>query len=123
MKTILLVDDDELFGAMLEKTLIHFGYKVVRAHNGQEALDLYDARTVSLVLTDLIMPDKEGLELITELRRTNPAVKVIAMSGGGRNNPEVFLRAAQHLGALKILAKPFPQEALAKAVFECLEVQ
>lgn len=88
MKTILLVDDDELFGDMVKKTLVRLGYAVLRARNGNEALPLYDPVTVELVLTDLIMPDKEGMELISELRRAYPAVRIIAMSGGGRNTPE-----------------------------------
>ncbi|MFA6543185.1 MAG: response regulator [Limisphaerales bacterium] len=122
MKTILLVDDDELFGDMIQKTLLHLGYVVVRARDGNEALQLYDPLKVDLVLTDLIMPDKEGLELITELHRAHPGVKIIAMSGGGRNTPEEYLPVARFLGAMKTLTKPFRQEALAKALGECLEV-
>ncbi|MBI3878117.1 MAG: response regulator, partial [Verrucomicrobia bacterium] len=112
---------DDLFAEMIQKTLIRFGYEVVRARNGKEALELYDPQKVDLVLTDLIMPDKEGLELITELHRSHAGIKIIAMSGGGRNNPLAFLKAAEKFGATKILAKPFPQEALATAVRECLE--
>ena len=121
MRQILLVDDDDLFGEVTQKSLARMGYAVVYARNGKEALQLYNPETIDLVVTDLIMPDKEGLELITELHRTHPEVKIIAMSGGGRNNPEVFLKAAKRFGAMKILAKPFPREALEQAVLECLE--
>ena len=121
MKTILLVDDDELFGDMVQRTLTKLGYAVLRARNGNEALQLYDPLKVDLVLTDLIMPDKEGLELIAELHRAHPAVKIVAMSGGGRNTPEEYLPIARHLGAMKTLTKPFQQEALAKALTESLD--
>ncbi|MBI5799787.1 MAG: response regulator [Verrucomicrobia bacterium] len=120
MKKILLVDDDELFGEMVHKTLTAFGYEVLRARGGKEALELYDPLTVDLVLTDLIMPDMEGVELIMALRRLQPGVKVIAMSGGGRNRPEVYLQIAQRIGALRTLAKPFPLATLRAAVEECL---
>ncbi len=120
MKTILLVDDDEPFAVMIHKTLTLLGYAVIRARNGNEALQLYSPQTVDLVLTDLIMPDKEGLELITELRRAHPTVKIIAMSGGGRNTPEEYLPIARLFGAMTTLAKPFHQDELAKALREGL---
>lgn len=120
MKTILLVDDDDPFADMLHKTLTLFNYAVIRARNGNEALQLYHPQTVDLVLTDLIMPDKEGLELISELHRAHPAVRIIAMSGGGRNTPEEYLPIAQLLGAVRTLTKPFHQDELAKALRECL---
>lgn len=120
MKTILLVDDDDLFADMLQKPLTHYGYGVVRASNGSEALQYYNPQTVDLVLTDLIMPDIEGLELIMALRKVNPAVRVIAMSGGGRNQPEAYLTIAKHVGAIKTLAKPFPLEDLRNALAESL---
>ena len=88
MTKILLADDEDLFAIMIERSLIMFGYEVIRVRNGKEALNLYDPQAISLVVTDLIMPDMEGVELIVALRKVNPAVKVIAMSGGGRNHPE-----------------------------------
>lgn len=121
MSNILLVEDEDLFADMIGKALVTFGHAVVRARNGKEALQLYDPRTVSLVLTDLIMPDMEGVELIVALRRAHPAVKVIAMSGGGRNQPAIYLAIAQQVGAARTLAKPFPLETLRSAVQECLD--
>ena len=120
MKKILLVDDDPLFAEMLQQALAVFGYAVVRARDGKEALLRYDPAVVDLVLTDLIMPDMEGVELILALHHRHPGVKVIAMSGGGRNVPDTYLRIAQRLGAMKTLAKPFPLETLRQAVAECL---
>lgn len=120
MSTILLVEDEHLFADMICKALVAFGHDVVRARNGKEALRLYNAQTVSLVLADLIMPDMEGVELIVALRKAHPAVKVIAMSGGGRIQPTIYLAIAQQVGAVKTLAKPFPLEKLRAAVQECL---
>ena len=121
MTKILLVDDDDAFAEMTQKVLTACGYAVVRARNGKEALQLYDPQTVSLVLTDLIMPEMDGMELIVKLEQLDPAVRVIAMSGGGRANPEAYLPLAERLGAVKTLAKPFPLETLRQAVAECLD--
>ncbi len=121
MKTILLVDDDDLLAEMLLKSLRHYGYAVIRARNGTEALELYQPQKVDLVLTDLIMPDMEGVELIVALRKLNPGVKAIAMSGGGRNQPEAYLKIAKHVGAVKTLAKPFDLDELQVALKECLD--
>lgn len=121
MTKILLVDDDDAFAEMAHKALTICGYAVVRARNGKEALQLYDPQTVSLVLTDLIMPEMDGMELIVKLEQLDPAVRVIAMSGGGRGNPEAYLPLAERLGAVKTLAKPFSLETLRQAVRECLD--
>jgi DNA-binding NtrC family response regulator len=71
---------------------------------------------MSLVLTDLVMPDKEGIELITDLRRMHPGLKIIAMSGGGRNSPHAYLNLASRLGAASVLAKPFSFQELMDAI-------
>ena len=120
MTKILLVDDDDAFAEMLGKALTSFGYEVLRAGDGRAALRLYDPQTVGLVLTDLLMPDMEGVELIIALRQRHPAVKVIAMSGGGRNQPDAYLKIAHQVGAVKTLAKPFPLATLRVTVAECL---
>lgn len=120
MATILLVDDDELLGDMLQRVLRRSGHEVVRAFNGKEALQLYDPENIALVLTDLVMPEKEGLELISELHRMHPEVKIIAMSGGGRAGAENYLPVAKHFGAVCTLRKPFSIEVLMKAVTEAL---
>ncbi|MEQ2006916.1 MAG: response regulator [Limisphaerales bacterium] len=121
MSKILLADDEDVFAIMLQRSLAMFGHEVIRARNGKEALKLYDPQTIGLVITDLIMPDIEGVELIIALRKVNPAVRVIAMSGGGRNHPEAYLSIAQKVGAVKTLAKPFPITALVEAVEECMD--
>ena len=116
MPRILLVDDDDLLRKMLRVTLVKMGHQVVEASDGQEALRLCDAAPPDLILTDLIMPEKEGLETIAEVHRTHPAVKIIAMSGGGRGSAENYLHLAERLGAHRTLSKPFSNEALAEAI-------
>ena len=107
MHRILLVDDDESFRKMLHVTLERDGYDVVDARDGNEALRQFRLQPPDLVVTDLIMPDKEGLETIIELRASQPGIKIIAMSGGSRHSPGDYLKVARQLGAARILAKPF----------------
>lgn len=118
--SVLLVDDDDLFAEMARKFLRSAGYTVKRARNGEEALRLYDPAVFTLVVTDLIMPGVEGVELILALRRAHPGVRIIAMSGGGHNLPDIYLNLARLGGAMRTLAKPFPLEELRRAVEDCL---
>ena len=116
MTRILLVDDDESFRPMIASALERFGFDVVSAVNGREALKLFQEQRPDLVITDLIMPEKEGLETIRDLRLLAPDVRIIAMSGGGRNNPVCYLRIASQLGADQILPKPFSFQELLDAI-------
>ena len=100
MLTILLVEDDEELSKLLEYALVRAGNKILRARDGLEALRIYDPKKVDLVLTDLIMPDLEGVELIIRLKRLHPNLKIIAMSGGGRNGAEDYLAIARRLGVI-----------------------
>jgi len=120
MSRILLVDDDEDFRKMLHKILARAGYQVEDAPNGQAALEIYQARPSDLIVTDLVMPEKEGIETIVEFRRQNPAVKIIAISGGSRITPTVNLAMAQKLGARRTLAKPFAPQELLDAIAQVL---
>jgi len=105
---------------MLHKTLERAGYEVQDAADGKYVLEAYRRNPCDLILTDLIMPQKEGLETITEVRRFNPRVKIIAMSGGGRAGPTGYLDMAKQLGAKRTLAKPFSREQLLDAIAEVL---
>lgn len=118
MARILLVDDDEPLRKALRLTLVKMGHEVLEARNGNEALHLYAAEPPELVLTDIIMPEKEGLETIQELRRLNPSVKIIAMSGGGRGSGIDYLKVAKKMGVALTLNKPFSSEAMAAAIKE-----
>jgi DNA-binding response OmpR family regulator len=107
MKNILLVEDDGDLRSLLKLVLEEEGYEVVEAEDGRIALNEFTAHTPDLVITDIVMPDKEGLELIKELKRLDSEIKIIAMSGGARNNPLDYLNLAKYLGADYIIDKPF----------------
>lgn len=112
MASILLVEDDEQLRPMLKIILQEAGHEVHEAHNGKEALEIYGVKPTDLVITDLVMPEKEGLETIIELRHTYPDVKIIAMSGGGRTGVQNYLELAKKFGANHTLAKPFSNQEL-----------
>jgi CheY-like chemotaxis protein len=120
MPHILLIDDDGPFRAMVRVCLETAGHIVIEAHNGQEGLVLYAAAPADLVLTDVVMPDKDGIGLIIELRKKYPAAKIIAMSGGGRGPAGDYLKVARQLGAVGTLPKPFAIVDLLAAINEAL---
>jgi CheY-like chemotaxis protein len=109
---VLLVDDDKLLQSVLHRVLAHAGYDVILAGNGREALAQYKVSRPDVVLTDIIMPEKEGLETIMELRRHHPTAKIIAMSGGGLMDPGSYLAVARKLGVTATLAKPFGHQEM-----------
>jgi two-component system chemotaxis response regulator CheY len=120
--TILLVEDDDGVRSLLHKALVAAGHEVEDAANGDIALAAYRRQPRDLVITDLVMPEKDGLETIIALRRINPAAKIIAISGGGRTLGlgQLYLDTAKSIGASRILAKPFTSAALLTAVSNVL---
>jgi len=116
MARILLVDDDDTVRTVLSIMLEREGHTVVQGVNGNDALRQLRHHTVDLVITDLVMPEKEGLETIMEVRRTYPQLKVIAMSGGGTGRSKAYLTMAKSLGAERVLKKPFTAEDLLKEI-------
>lgn len=123
MHRVLIIDDDDYVQNMLKQTLERAGYEVAAAANGAEGLKLYESNQqvsapFDVVITDLIMPEMEGIETITLLRKRNPDVKVIAISGGGRNRPEDYLFLAEKLGADRTFSKPVDRKAMLDAVAE-----
>ncbi len=113
---ILVVDDDNEMRAMLRQMLEFDGFEVVDASNGKIAERLYHEQSFDLIITDLIMPEKEGIELIMDLRQACPDVRFIAISGGGRLEPGEYLPIAMDLGASCTLEKPFQRKDLLTAV-------
>lgn len=108
MKNILLVDDDKSVRALLKSLLEDEGYAVEQAGDGKSALESFRRRLPDIVVTDIVMPEREGLETIMEMRRINSHIKIIAMSGGGRHTgPSNYLNLAKDLGADYIIEKPF----------------
>ncbi len=116
MPAILIIDDDESLRDALRRTLHKEGYTVVEAGDGQQGLKQLERVPVDLVLLDIFMPGKEGLETLRELRRLYPPLRVIAMSGGGSKGALDVLRWAKLLGARHTLEKPFSREQLLDAV-------
>jgi YesN/AraC family two-component response regulator len=93
---------------------------VVEASNGAVALPQYRSNPPDLIITDLLMPDKDGLETIMDIKKLNPKARIIAMSGGGHEHAEIYLRAARSFGALEILSKPFELDLLRKTIAKVL---
>lgn len=115
--TILVVDDDPGVREVIRSMLESAGYEVMAAENGREALKLLRACHVDLILTDLVMPEQEGIETIKTLRREYPNLKVIAMSGAFGGD---YLRIASYLGAHATLPKPIQMQALLQLIGQML---
>ncbi|MGH6988915.1 MAG: response regulator [Stellaceae bacterium] len=120
MSTILLIDDDPLVAFTVERMLQGGGHTVIRAGDGEKGLKILRDEPVDLIITDIIMPVKEGIETIREIREYDTTLPVIAVSGGGHGAGGNYLRMARALGATETLAKPFDQEQLLAAVNRCL---
>ena len=120
MANILVADDEELARFTIREILEAEGHSVIEAKNGNEAIALFNKQPTDLIITDIIMPDKEGIETIIELKREHPEVKIIAISGGGRTRNLDFLDLAKRYGADVILAKPFSEDELLGALGEVL---
>jgi len=120
-RMILLIDDDVAVLRTLEIMLGDRGYDVVTAKDGVEGLRLFQKNHPDLVITDLVMPEKEGIETIIEMRRERPDAKIIAISGGGRMHNERFLEMAASLGAAAVLPKPFMPDELAAKIEEVMQ--
>lgn len=116
MARILLIDDDATVRYALKQVLERAGHLVDEASDGQIGIELYSANQPEVVVTDIIMPNQEGIETIIKLKRMAPGVAIIAMSGGGRTGNRDFLEMAEKLGAAKIMPKPFRPRELVEAV-------
>ncbi len=117
---ILVIDDDPIVRGMLAEMLRREGYEVDEAEDGRAGMKQFRERPSALVITDVLMPEQEGLETLIQLRHSGQAVKVIAISGGGPVGPDAYLNSARTLGADAILAKPFGREELLGVVTKVL---
>ena len=115
MPTVLVIDDDPQFRDILQSAFADAGYNVLMAQNGRHGVALYAANAVDLVVTDILMPEQEGIETIIRIRKGDRNARVLAISGGGRTGNMQFLEAATKFGASAVLAKPFRLEQLLKA--------
>ncbi len=113
MIRILVVEDDVHVRAFLSGILMKQGHRVLEANEGAEALNIVTQESIDCVITDILMPGIEGIELIRDLRREQPEIKIIAISGGGRVDATQYLHMAEDLGADRVIIKPFdPQQIL-----------
>ena len=119
-KHILVVDDDEDIRNLLRAMLEREGYGVVLASDGKDAIRRFRRKPADLIITDIIMPEQEGLKTIFDLRQDHPHVGIIAISGGGQYGLGNYLEAATAFGADRTFAKPFDRIELLKAIREVL---
>ena len=117
---ILIIDDEVQIREMLGQMLSREGYDVINAPDGKVGMKVCREQHVDLIITDIIMPEKDGIEMILELRHDFPDLKVIAISGGGRLGPDGYLEMAQKLGAHRTFFKPFNRKEILGAVKELL---
>lgn len=118
MPRVLVIEDDEQTRDMLKQLLERNGYEVDAAEEGVAGLKAFRKREADVVLTDLLMPGKEGLETIRDLLAARPGLPIIAMSGGGRLGNLGYLAAAEKMGAAKVFAKPIDIPLLLEAIKE-----
>jgi len=120
MARILVIEDEPHVQEVVKQFLELAGHQVAVASNGQEGIRACRERPFDLIVTDLIMPVKDGIETILDLKTEFPEIKAIAISGGGLVGPETYLELAESFGANRLLKKPFKKEDLLEAVNDVL---
>jgi len=120
MVRILVIDDDEIMNGMIVQMLSEAGYEAEGVQDGNGGLKMFESKSFDLIVTDIVMPDKEGIETIIAIRSKSKTVPIIAISGGEKLGPEQYLQMAQHFGADYTFQKPFDREYFLAAVRECL---
>jgi len=121
MSRILVIDDEDQMRQMLKQTLERAGYEVIDAPNGEKGVQLFRESPADLVITDLIMPEKDGMETVIELKRDFPDINIIAISGGSRAmDPRDYLHYATQVGVVCTFTKPIEPQELLNAIKELL---
>ncbi|MFP4458900.1 MAG: response regulator [Candidatus Zixiibacteriota bacterium] len=121
MHRILIVDDEKEIRLMLRNMLEKLGHEISTAPDGQKAIELFNQKPFDLLITDLVMPKKEGAREIFELKNQYPDIKIIAISGGSRIKPEIYLETAKAFGADIVMKKPFFKRQILDAVAKLLD--
>lgn len=120
MASILVIDDDSFMREMLTQMVTLHGHEVKSAENGKIAEQLLKENAFDLVITDIVMPEKEGLETIIQIHKQHPGKPIIAMSGGARIEPSSYLDLAKELGAWYTFVKPFNRHEMIQAINNCV---
>ena len=120
MARILVIDDDDSVRMSIKMALEDAEHHVDEAADGAAAMELFGQAPVDLVITDIFMPEKEGLETIDEIKQIHPVTRIIAISGGGRMDPNDYLEIARRMGADRSFVKPFDIRELVSAVKDLL---
>ena len=116
MYHILVIDDENLIRTLLRGYLESKGFSVGVAQNGKQALELFEKQTADLIITDVFMPEKDGLEVVMALRKKRPDIPIVVVSGGSSKGFRDMLHIAKTLGAARVLEKPFKLEELLATV-------
>ena len=120
MAHILIIEDDVPVRTVIRRMVEAEGHEVIEAQDGQTGVEAYRENPADLVITDIVMPKKEGLETIKELRKDYPDVRIIAISGGGKVQGKQYLELASKFGAMRTFEKPFTWKKLMETVSELL---
>ncbi len=123
MPGILIVEDDNDLREMLKVSLTRRRFIVLEAENGKDAINHFKPAVTDLIITDLIMPEEDGLKVIMRLREIKPSLKIIAISGGGKAGPASYLNLAKALGADIIYSKPFSVNDMIMKIEELLKIE
>ena len=121
LKRVLVIDDEALARELIRRILEKEGYEIAEAVNGEQGVESFKSRPCDLVITDLVMPVKDGINTILEIRQLVPDLPILAVSGGGAIAKERYLNAAGYIDGVTTLAKPFTRQQLVDAVAFCLE--
>jgi len=120
MANVLVIDDNDVCRKLIETILVRAGHRVLSARDGYSGIALCLAHRPDIIVTDILMPDKDGLAMINDLKQELPGLKIIAVSGGGSYGPDDYLRQAERLGADFSFTKPFEKAEFIAAVDELI---
>jgi CheY-like chemotaxis protein len=123
MPGVLIVEDDKELREMLKLSLLRKNYTVFEAENGKAAITHFKPQITDLVVTDLIMPEEDGLKVVIKLKEIKPSLKIIAISGGGKVGPGSYLNLAKALGADAIYSKPFSINELISKIEQLMDTE
>ena len=121
MTKILIIEDDTAVRACLESVISRAGYETATAADGRAGLQVFRSEPFDLVITDIIMPEKDGIETIMDMKREQKDLKVLAISGGGRAEPDNYLESARLLGADATMKKPFTHQEMLETIVKLLD--